>query len=583
MPVVPVYDNFQEQPGVRRGQVQAAPVGDAAAITGRQLGDLGGAIQAAAQAGGDIVQAEQEKANKLRLNDAYNQAIQVEQELRTEYQKLKAGAVQNVQGRPLAEYYTEKLQSRVGEIYNGLGNNSLRTSFELLGEDLVTRFRGGAMSYEAEQYAVYANEVYDATVAQSFNVISSDPFKPVVVDAQLDRAKQAVRAKLAAAGFDEASGLEERTKEVIGKGHANVIDTLLEGADAEGAQAYFDKHEDDFNATDAEMIRAKLGKATSASRALKDVDTLLQQMPLSGRNPPLSTLDKKLREVVGDDPVRLAAARDELNYRVRNHVAQADAAYAANFDRVFGMIQGGTPPTEIYQHPAYLALDSKDSFNFYNLMKQQYDAQRAEENLGRYFDIVYDQAGLQRLKDMTDSEARMLINDVGVELFPDIMKLRSELKKGSTTVLEATVDTDHFNTIALTMGYDPYGANKPKEKAKIGQLRNVAETAIDQEQTRLGRKLSRAEKDAVIRSTLSNQVTIEKGGVFGFFKDKSTMPAAMLPEEDIKNVVIPKDVRLQITAALQVMYEETGNSEYEPTEANIRREFLNSRGLDAGQ
>lgn len=583
---VPTYDNFQATPGVRQGRATTSLSGDAAALAGRQSQQLGGSLTQIGGEIGAIAQAEQEKANKIRVNDAYNQAIQTAQDLRKEYGELKGGSVMQVgEGkRPLGDHYYEELNKRLAEISDTLDNPAIRDQFSVLADDLSTRFRGEALAYEAEQSAVYAQNVLDTTVVTSFDVIATEPFNAGVVGFHVDRARDALKDKFAGQGLD-AAGIEEQTKAVLGKGHTNVIDILLEKADTAGAKAYFEAHREDFNGADAEMMEAKLGKAGVASKALETVSGLLADMPLRGREVKRATLDAELRKRVGDDPVLLKAARDELNYQINQHEDQAQDAYVKTFDNVLGMIIGGTPPAEIYQNPAYLSLDTKDSYNLYQVMQGLRSEETQKQWDQAFSDLMYTEQGRAELLSMSEEELNRKINDVGPANLNALRKARTTYLEAPSKLAEASIASNRFNVIAQEMGFDPFNTKlKPEQKAELADLRYRLTNIIDEVQRAKGRKLTGQEQDIIIRQELSDTVILR--GKKGLFGRGAAQPAKtiMLKPDQVEDVIVPEGDRLLAIAALGRMYANDPRPEFDPSNPeNIRRLYLKSKGLtDAG-
>jgi hypothetical protein len=582
MPKVPTYDNFQVMPGVRQGNVTPSLTPEAAALAGRQSQVIGGAISQAGGELGKIAQAEQEKANRIRVQDAYNQAILQAQDLRKEYGQLKAGDVMKVgnEGRALGDHYYDELNKRIAEIGGELGNPAVREQFDLLAEDLATRFRGDAVAYEAEQSAVYARQVLDTTVVTSFDVIMSDPFKPGVVEQHVSMARDALHERFTAEGLD-AAGVEEKTKDVLGKGHTNVIDLLLEQSDPEGAKTYFKRHRTDFNAGDAELMEAKLNKASVGTKVVNTVQDLLAEYPLRGREVPRATMERRLREMVGtDNPELLRAAREELSYQINLHEDQAQDAYRKTFDNVLGKVLSGTPPSEMYSDPAYLALDASDSEKIFQIMKGLNDEDTNNRWNNEYSELVNTQEGRTRLLAMTEEEVNRLINDVGPANLAALRKARTAYQEAPNKLAEANISSTRFNVIAQSMGYEPFAKKPtPEQKAELATLRYRLTTALDEEQRARGRKLTGAEQDEFFRREMSNTVLLRgRPGLFGQGEAYSRA-AIMLEPDEVEDILVPLPDMAAIAASLSTKYAQNPLPQFQPTKENIRRVYLKSKGL----
>lgn len=572
MPKVPVAEGFGVLPGVRQGQARPVLSQDAATLPGRQMEQFGQQMGAVGQQIGEYALKEQEKINKARLNEAYNQADKLSQDLRARMRELQgAEAAKGIDGRPLDAYFDDELKRGLSTIADDLQAPVVREQFALLADDMATRFRGDAISHLAEQSAIYQKNVRDATAVQSFNNIASDPFKPGVVEFNIARARDAYTETFRDAGFDESSGLEEQVKGAMGKSHSVVIDTLLEQGRGVDAKAYFDQHRDDFNAADAEMVSAKVSKGASAAQALVDVDAVLGEFQISGDNIPRSKMDARLRELVGDDPIRLKAARDELTIRMNLYEEEYNNQYADNYDAALRLAQ--TSPARAYASPAFQALDAKDQETIRTFVTGRADDARSDRQTKAYYDIVYAAGGPQALATMPDAEFRNLRQKVGEANFGNLLKLRTDIQRDPTRVLEISLDNDQFNRLASDFGIDPLA--KGANKTEVSRLRATMDDLIDAEQSRLGRKLSRQEKDVVIRQAFASEVQVRSG-----WWGKTSVPVPMLTPEQMQKVTIPPDDRKQISAALQTMYEKTGSAAYVPSEENLRRVYLETKGAD---
>jgi len=147
MPRVPTYDNYQTTPNTLPQARLVTP--DTPDIAGAQAQQSGRALTAGGQAIAKIALDMQQQANQLRIDDGLNQLK--EETLRLTYDKevgftnLKGiDALERPGDQPLADEYSETLQSRINEISASLGNDVQRQAFTLQANDVVTSMRGQA-------------------------------------------------------------------------------------------------------------------------------------------------------------------------------------------------------------------------------------------------------------------------------------------------------------------------------------------------------------------------------------------------------------------------------------------------------
>src|SRR5689334_15443957 len=111
---VPAPDSFSVLPGVRSGRVDNPVSIDQATAPGRRLQKTGQEVMQGAKGIADIEVEEQRKANKVRLNDAFNKASTAANALRYDkergYTRLKGvDAVKGIENKPLTDWYGAEL------------------------------------------------------------------------------------------------------------------------------------------------------------------------------------------------------------------------------------------------------------------------------------------------------------------------------------------------------------------------------------------------------------------------------------------------------------------------------------------
>lgn len=572
MPRVPQPEGFGDVlPTVRQGRAQPVLSPDMAGLPGRQMQEAGRTATAVGTAIGDYALKEQDKVNKARLNDAYNQAERLAQDLRANMKKLQGvDAANGINGLALDDYFDAELRRGISTIAGSLQAPAVRDQFGLLADDMSVRFRGEAVAHMAEQNEIYQARILDDTVVTSMNLIAANPGNTFAEKWNLVRAKDALRTKYDNSGFDKDQ-IELRLKEDLGKSHAVIIESMVNSGQVMQAKAYFDRNRDDFMAADAATVEKGLEKSVSANQALIDVDALMSEFSIQGDNIPRAKMDARLREIVGDDPVRLKAARDETTVRMALYQEEYNNQYSDNYDKALRL--GQTSPARMYGSSAFQLLKPKDQETIRSFVMGKSDEARNEEYARRYYDLAYGDPRV--LADMPDGNFRMLRSSVGEANFASLSKLRDEYRKDPAKITEVTLDNDQFNVLANEFGYNVIGS---ADKLMVSKLRVIMDDAIDTEQQRVNRKLSRQEKDAVVRSAFANKVKVQDG----WWSEKEVLVPMLTPEQE-QAVIIPDVERKQIASAMQTKYEQTGSPLYAPTEENVRRIYLQVRGAGAGQ
>lgn len=335
---VPQYQGGQVLPSVRpSARVSGAPSPQQAAIPGQQLQELSQGLGAVGNAIGRVASVEQDKINKVRFNDAYNQALSEANRLKNEMGQYKgAEAVKGINGRPLTVHYRDELSKAISGIANGLTAPVLKDGFALAASDLESKFSMEAESYEVEQGQIYADQVRDATVLSAFDAVAANPSDPVSVTASLARARDALKDKFSDAGYD-GDALDQQVKTAMAKAHNAVIGGMLEQENLAGAKAYFEAHKDDYLEIDAQAVPSLFAR-TEAELRRKKYESLslgIQQGNISIEDLATAHGSKEI------DDGEYAALLGQAAQQAAREEAEQKARLAEWRDRNFAVLQVG--------------------------------------------------------------------------------------------------------------------------------------------------------------------------------------------------------------------------------------------------
>ena len=503
MPKVPTAEGFGALPGIRQGQARPVLSMEEASLPGQRMIRAG---QAAMQVGGQMAEfaiREQEKINKARLNDAYNQADRLTQDLRVKMKQLQGADAVEINGVPLDQYFGEELNKGLSAITQNLQAPVVREQFSLLADDVSTRFRNEAITHMAEQGQVYESRVLDDTVTTSMNLIAENAGNTFVERWNLTRAKDALRTKYDRAGFDPEQA-DLRMKEDLGKSHTVIIEAMVNRGQVMQAKSYFDRHRGDFLSADASTVEGALQKSISASQALVDVDAVVSKMPLRGDSIRRADMDAELRRIVGDDPVRLSAARSELNTRISFHLDQYAGEYANDQDRVFTLAQQS--PAAAMASPSFARLKAKDQKAILDMaLGIQSDRVKAQQDV-TYGNLAYGDPRM--LAGMTDNAFRALRFGMSQEQFASLDKRRQELRQNPLAINRMNVDNTTFDFLLGELGIDD---PKQVDPATLFRLRDTMESALTLARLRLGREYLTPDE---MRSVVTGEWAMNQGAVF---------------------------------------------------------------------
>lgn len=109
-----------------------------------------------------------------------------------------------------------------------------------------------------------------------------------------------------------------------------------------------------------------------------------------------------------------------------------------------------------------------------------------------------------------------------------LIEMKRNLSKGEDKVLAATIDEDQFKSVASAAGVPTYGTLSVSQQADAGRLKAAVESAISLEQERVGKVLTREQKQAVMHNVIDQKVYLKTWMGFGNPTEKiaaTTIPA----------------------------------------------------------
>ena len=576
---VPTYDAPTVAPTVGGQPAFRSVISEGAAtLPGRQMQEAGLAIQKAGVATLDIATKAAMVANKLRLNDAYNRALDTSVELKSGKEGFNnlqgAAAVMGIDGKRMSDVYTQKLQEQISQIGEGLDNDALKAQWAQVSGQLAGRFHAEALAHEGEQTHIWANQVDNGTMMSSANAIASDPFNPATTAFHMDR------VRTAASAVAERQGLTGEPKDLavqaaMGKMHLQIIDGMMT-TNPTGAKTYFEAHKTDFSALDAKAVGQKVDEASAGAEAITVVDKILAA---SVKDPngayPAETIDAAIREAAGGDKHKLDAYRSEAQHRRSTHDYQEREIEAASSLRIQDAIAAGMSINQIRAMPEWSGFKQKVSVISHfeaqadrSLARNDAYRRRQEDQGMMAYSVLTDPSNPRGIASMSETQIRALSLDLGPRVVARLIDAKRSF--GTTT----SIDDNEFKGLAVQAGLDPF---KPKpnetDKTRMGVLRFNIDEALAAEAAVKGRKLTPAEASAVARNTVSVVARKPHGGWMG----RDTIPIAALTPDDLKEISVPTPNRSALAAAMQKAYAKTGNRMYAPTEDNLKRFYAASK------
>jgi hypothetical protein len=597
MPRVPEYGAAPQVspnalPGVRQApSTNAAMLGEGA----RQMDQLGKGLTAVGDATARIQIDMANEANAVRVDDALSQAKAAALDLtfnqQSGFSTLKGDAALNrPDGKSLDQEYGDKLQQRLSEIADSLGNDAQKRAFQMRANDITTSLRAQAQQHASQQYQAYKMSVQEGTAKTAANAIALNPLDEKNVTENVAELNRAVynAGKMSGRSAEEITALQGET---VSRAHTDALKVLMERDDTTGAQAYYEKYKDQLTGLARADMGEKLKVAGNALAATKSADDLWSQFgpKADGQPVELDKMEAAAREKYAADPLKAKATIAELRERAAAFNSSETERAAGNVNKVMQAYGQGKTLAALQRMPEFLALPGAKQTEIIQhvsdrahmlMVRSEEDRRRAEERQARQsFGAFLAYSNPETLAGMSEAQVSALLPTLGNQLTGHLMEKKRALTSADAR-MTASIDNEDFNHIADGMGLKPYENNKSEDdKRALGELKYRVETLIDLAQRNKKAPLSRDEKQEVMRQEMARKVQVDNSWWFG----STSVPVIQMTPEQAQRVVVPSAERSKIVDALRTMYQKNPNNPaYAPTEDNVRRLYLRSQSPAAG-
>lgn len=597
MPKVPEYGAAPQVspaalPGVRQApSTNANMLGEGA----RQASALGAGLMNTGQSFAQIQIDQQNEANAVRVDDALSQAKAAALDLtfnqQSGFSTLKGDAALNrPDGKSLDQEYGDKLNQRLSEIADSLGNDAQKRAFQMKANDIALSLRAQAQQHVSQQYQAYKLSVQEGTAKTAANAIALNPLDEKNVTENADELRRAVynAGKMQGRSAEEITALQNET---VSRAHTDALKVLMERDDYTGAQAYYDKYKDQLTGLARADVGEKLKVAGNALVATKSADEVWSQFgpKMDGQPVELDKMEAAAREKFAADPLKAKATIAELRERAAAFNSSEAERSAGNINKVMQAYGQGKGLAALQRMPEFLALPGAKQTEIIQhvsdrahmlMVRGEEDRARAEAAMARRgFGAFLAYSDPNTLASMSDAQVQALLPVLGNQLTGHLVEKKRALTSADAH-MTATIDNEDFNHIADSMGLKPYENNKNEDdKRALGELKYRVETLIDMAQRQKKLPLTRDEKQEVMRQEMARKVSVDNSWWFG----STQVPVIQMTPDQAGRVVVPSGERAKIVDALRTMYQKNPNNPaYAPTEDNVRRLYLRSQSPAAG-
>ena len=488
MPVVPRPQNTSVMPQVGRVAAFDNPLAMAAAtLAGRQISELGEAIQSsapgvseAADAAYALARSAKDKAETMVALDGSNTLQGIVAKLsnpQTGYRSLLgADAVKGINGWSLTDHYLSVFDKGWKDISSKLTPGP-QAMFDQSAANMRKDFARDLIAHEAEQGRVWQSEVLNTAVANATGAIVSGTGSDDA--AHVAKAKAALFADGLGQGLS-GEDLVKQTAFAFGRSVAEpVVTARLAQGDVAGAKAFFDTHRDGMAVDDADKLEPKLNEAEDAAKTAAAVDDIWKIHGPASLDAPIDmdAIEQDMVRRYGGDDKALLRARDEFLHRLTGHVETRDEIHAGYVNKAIGQIKDGASPAQVAILPQFLALPEDRQKQIADWQREQLADKLTgfapDQNLNRMaqqFAAYQAVSNPQTLQQMSDARIGAMEPVLGEALTRQVMAQKEA---------PPSFDDTSFRAVALSMGIDP--APEPLDvlgKARLGLLHARIDTAI---------------------------------------------------------------------------------------------------------
>ena len=586
MPQVPTYDSFQVAPTVNPEVRVVAP--EYQDFASQQQAKMGAAMLGAGAVGSRIAADMQNTANAVRVDDAINQtkeaALALTYDKNDGFTSIKGqAALDRASGQPLAVEYKKKLSERISQLSEKLGNDSQRQAFALKANDLVTNFYGMATAHETKEFTEYTLSVQEGKLKNASNAIVLDPLNTESVRSNIEDINNAIYTTGKTKGLS-AEQITAAQREALSQTHMNVVKSMLEKEDTDGASAYFKEYSKQMSGVQVADAQKMLNQADNAKVAISTSNQLWSEMGPKSYNEPVDIykMEQKAREMFPDSPTKSAAVITELRNRKAAFDSSESEFVSANVNAVGKLMQSGKSLNQIKASPEFNALPGAKQNELSNFITDRnhmlwarsgedqirMERDTARKNIAAYFDYT----DPTKLAGMKRDEVAALFPKIGIEHTANLLQ-RWDSLQNKDALLTSKMDAEQFNAIANQFNLNPFEPKKSEaQKAELGTLHNNINGLLEQAAKEKRQPLTREEKENIMRKEMAKTVTV--GGMMPFGLSDSSKPIAQLSDEERKKVVVPPAARLEISAKMAERYKSTQDPMFAPTEDNLRNWYL---------
>lgn len=522
------------------------------------------------------------------LRDAETEAWGKQSQMLQDFSAWRAEALGKSKGVN-AKGYADQVRewwTKAGDTYTADASPLAKQALQRSIQSFTASNYASATEHEQQQLEIANVAAFKGNVsALEGQAIAGGPKMAPAIISSIDKA---IRAEGAKRGIE----VEQEVLASSTRVHANIIAGMMQ-RDPNAAQQYFNDNKKQIDPARWDEITKGLEATLAVNDGSRAADAIWSKVGPKGLNEPvmLNEMEAAAREQFPNDPTRQKAAIAELRERVAAHDKSQTEANAASVNKVYELIDAGLPMARVKMTPAWRALPGKerDSIEYQQELRANSREQRANAQEGREYTRLLREQQMLLLRNYEDY-ARMQDPELLAKMSRDqVIAMRALFGNEGTQHLlnrwdalqkpgavgEARIDEDQFVHYANQMGVDVKGAKSPTQKTAVIELRNRVETVLAAEEAEKKRRLTRVEKDEVMKREIAAQVTVQPEPFLGVrigFDRK--IPIINLKPEELARVVVPQPDIQRIRAKMAERYAKVQDPRFADTPDNVRYWYM---------
>lgn len=588
MATIPIYTKQVEE--------QALPGARQESIASPKLFNQGNSGIAAIGQGltaiGDMAQAYQDKedmAQGASMGAGFiNQITDNKLEARKRTGDLAKGLPQESEN-----WYNESAK----KLIESAPNNRIKAYLQTVVTQQQPSYHSYIGAHVAEQLDKAEEAGYTAHLSALKNSAAVDP---ATADVSARDLKDAIKIQHTKKGLTDPEVIAQAQLAETTSLHSGVINTMMVH-NPKAATAYFGMHKDELDPIQRNKFETQLQGINDANVAIESADKVWAQYgpKADGQPVQLDAMEAEVRKTFAGDAGKIKDTIAEIRSRAEAFNKSENEREISNTNKVMGAFASGASLAKLKSLPEFSLLsgekkryviehvESKEyqrAARTTEVMKQQdlREARAERQVQKRNFSKYLEYSSPEKLAGMSEAEIISKIPELGEHQVESLVNARRKLDKPEK-VTAAQIDRDDFMQSAQAMGLNPYKPRQTEEeKAALGALSFHTKNLIDTEQSRLGRPLSRPEKQSIMRQEAARSVLIPVDT--GWFSDGKRVRASDLTTEDYKNIEMSSEERARAERSLATMHKNVpSDPRYQETEENIRRMHVQIKSLTASK